>query len=758
MSRNRRIFVLMLAMLLLIGAGEAPLTPSLPVAAQGGGTIDLSLRGLGYADTTLTDIDASFDVFFPSIGGAPGDSTLEFIYAHSNLLNPQLSTASVFVNDVPVWNGQLTDKNAARTIERIAVPADRLRAANNRVSFRFSLRFRDACDGENSAARNAVVFRDTTLRLSPPTMSPAPLLTDFPTHFLSLTRPGTGIVAANLNSEAQPPLAVPVTAAVPPDASIEERSGATTLMASLGNRRGTLPLDPRMVTTPGLAQAAKMSNVLLVAKAAKVPADLLAGAPFTISSEGWKRADGTAIPAGAGVLLMAGAPGDARGRVLIVSGNDDAGIARAVTALSTAGAMDTFAGQSAVITDATFPPAPNGTKISFGDLGFTTAQVTGFGTRDLNVSFISGTISGAATLTVDLANSAVLDGNRSAMTVIVNGQPTGSTRLDGKNGERRLVRFSIPPNVLRAGRNTLRFSFQMQTEEIACQTHLDGTQLFSVLYPETSLTLAPPAKDGGTLTLDAYPVPFAQGDAPLTMIVGDANDLDGMTAALRLAYGTGGAVQRTPATRLLTAADATPPVLGNRSAVAFGLPANNALLQPLTDSLLLTGSNGTVQIRPSTANAPTVGRGIPTAVPISLTAAGNGPVGALQILAAPWDKGATLLIISGTDPQTRLWATDALIRSRFRSREAVITRDPLGALVVGETRPVATPAFATPANVSNGTDLTGTAATTTTTAPKDADTSIGLPRLWVIGVVLVTAAALVFMAATLSLRARRRKR
>ena len=755
--RLRLVAVVGLLVGLLAGTGLL-VTPDSFARAQGNTTVDLSLRALGYSDQVATGATPSFDVFFPDLGSQPGDSQLIFIYSHADILLPDFSLVSVLVNNIPVYSARLDETNINRTTVTINIPADRFQVGANRVSFRFELRLRQECDGDTSPARNAIVYSDTTLRYGPPANPSPPDLRDFPNQFTSQTRPNAVIADRANVLKGKPTISVPLGVAVPPDATPVERNGAATLLLAVGASRPSLPVDPLALTTTDVINASRNENIIVVGRASSIATDLLQGAPFRIVNGAWQRVDNTPVPGDAGVLLMVPTPGDARGRVFLVSGNNDTGIGKAVAILNAGNTMNLLTGQGAVITDVTpTPPTPLApTKYGLQDLGITgdAASVQGFGTHDIAASFIvPGITTNPATIQIDFASAPTLEPNLSTMTALINDQPFITQLLDGKNGERRLLTAQIPPNLFRPGRNTLRFAFALQGQgAVSCRTEFAGPAEFATLFPGTNLSLPTPSRDLSGLSLGLYPFPFATGSDPMTVIVNDLRDTDGLSAAYRLMLGTGGFTARGLTAQVLTAPEATPQALRGLNAVVIGFPSGNPVLDPVANQLFFVTGNGELRLRdtggvqsvggltpaasPGAAGATGAAGGstavgtpgtsgtavvsipsIPVGMGMTTTSAdimgtpgaasagggvsqfmggGTGPIGVLQILPAPWDNTRFMLVIAGGTVDLRALAVDALTRSRFAGREAVVSRDTQGQLVVGEARAVPQPTLAPP--------------------------------------------------------------
>lgn len=690
-------------------------TPFITMHAAPTDPIAFSLRSLGYPDQPITGAQPALDYVIPGPGVQPGVGQLTFVFSHSPLLVPDFSLVRIAVNDTPVYEARLDDTNIGRTRVTITVPSERFVAGPNRIAARFALRQPEGCDDE--AVPVATIYSDTALRYGPPTRVPPPDLRDFPAQFTSQTRPDAAIVNPVTALRGDPTIAVPLGIATPADATPAERSAAATVLLALGVQHAVLPVEPRALFIADALGAARTQNTIIVGRGSTIPADALRDAPLGVISGVWQQANGVAIPPGAGVLLMVTPPDDPRGRILIVSGNDDVGITQAATLLNSVTPQNALTGQGAIIT--AVPPSPvapaGGTRYDLRDLGLTEGDttVTGFGARDITATFVlPGAVIGAATLQIALAHAPTLEPRLSTITAFINDQPLLTQMLDGVNGERRVLTASVPANVLRPGRNTLRFAFVLRgLDAVPCRIELSGPAQYATLFPGTNLTVPIVSPDLANLSLDGYPFPFATGDDPLTVIVGDGRDRDALTTAYRLALNAGTAARRGTVARILTAAEATPALLRGQHAIAVGVPGENAALDPAAGQLFFVTEGGQPRLRdPRTAG---MAGGTMTA---QFPASGTGSIGVLQLLPAPWDATRFLLVVAGADQDHRALAADALTRVRPGGREAVVTKDAQNTLVIEAGRatmppaPPAPPASAVAVAVASLPASVGTAA------------------------------------------------
>ncbi len=735
--RLRLLILVTLCMGMLVGTGLLD-APSSYTRAAPNDPIEFSLRQLGYTDQLITGAQPSVDYYFPDPGTQPGPSQMTFVFSHSPLLLPEFSLVSVEVNSISVYGARLNDSNVERTRVVINIPSERFVPGPNRVSARFELRLREECDGDSSSARSAIVYNDTSLRYGPPTTIPAPDLRDFPAQFGSQTRPDAIINDPLTSLRGSPTVAVPLGVATPTDATPAERSAAGTVMLALGAGRPTLPVEPRAVFLNDALAGAGTQNLIMVGRGASIPADALRDAPLRVVNGVWQQGN-AAIANDAGVLLMVTPPNDPRGRILIVSGNNDDGITKAATLLNTVNTGSFLTGQGAIITSVMPPPtAPTGqTRYTLQDLGIsgTAATVTGFGTHDINASFIvPGIINDVATIQIDFASAPTLEPRLSTVTALINDQPFVTQLLDGKNGERRLLTGTVPANFFRPGRNTLRFNFAMQgLAAVTCRTEISGPAQYATLFPGTNLVLPGVSRDLANLSLNQYPFPFATGNEPLNAVVGDARDRDALSTVYRIALNAGNGTPRGLQTRILTAQEATGTALRGQNAVVVGFPGGNASLDQTGNGLFFATEGGQLRLRDAgiagvttvggvpganmnmgmgvgaAAAAPQAaaatgaagttgagvgmmpGGGVPGTMAPQFSGSGTGPIGVLQLLPAPWDNTRIALVVAGSNQDHRSLAADALTRGRFTSREAVITKDAQGTLTIGEGRAVNTP-------------------------------------------------------------------
>ncbi len=148
----------------------------------------VTLEQLGIQESTVKGTGAhstsfSFDALPPS--GSEG-VYLDLVSSYSPVLDSSRSTATVAVNDTPVYTMALKANNGERSSQRIRLPGSSLRPGSNTATVTFNL-YPPPTEGCGSDAQErvwAVLHADSALQLPPTTKQPPLGLSNLPYPFL----------------------------------------------------------------------------------------------------------------------------------------------------------------------------------------------------------------------------------------------------------------------------------------------------------------------------------------------------------------------------------------------------------------------------------------------------------------------------------------------------------------------------------------------------------------------------------------------
>jgi hypothetical protein len=612
----------------------------------------LKLSDLGVkSDETFVGIhvDRVYSVRWPEAWKPESGNTLTLYFSHSKALAP---SSSVVVD----WNGTrlsstlLTSNNTTRGILSIPIPEGQIQTGYNELRIEFYMGIHDNfCDDIDNPAIWATVHSDSTLDLSYSKVTPELNLGKFPYPFLD---------SSDLIENQ-------VTIVTPEQPSAAELTAISTISAKLGQKASY-----RVLTLNALSDqdaATQNGHLIYVGLADRLPILQTWDLPFAIPVSGKTRlvdASNKVIPDGVGVLWEQISPTDPTSVAMIVTAETDAGLLKAAASLANDAAYQRLSGQLGYVVEVPKPEvsqSPVGQVLTFKDLGY--ADVTARGVRDQTMNFniplpLAWQIKTEIVLELHFAHSALLDGDKSAMNVSLNGSPVSNIMLTKDNAEDAWATFRLPARLFTVGDNklTIKSTIQLKdgyhVQESCGENYID--EAWVVVYFDSRVNL-PNAPAGMVISLADYPQANI-GDASLSqlgLIVPDKTDLSIAQAVARISARLG---------RYTNAAALSPTVQTAQSAVAaqpglpvqilIGLTSENGAIQKINEMLPLPINPGTNQVQPHPK------------VPIVVS--GSGATGYVEVTQTV--EGNPRLVVSGTSAQAWQWAVDVITNPKMIGR------------------------------------------------------------------------------------------
>jgi hypothetical protein len=416
-------------------------------------------------------------------------------------------------------------------------------------------------------------------------------------------------------------------------------------------------------TTAFAGAATAGANLLLVGTPLANPSigTVAIRGPVQVRRGLWRDGGGTVLPSSTGVVLEARNPKDATRAVLIASGNGPEGVQRAAQALAGATMRQFLTGAFTLITTPPVvlapPSLPN--TVALHDLGYSTITLQGTGVLGWHFNFdLQGSPRQDGAFTLDFGHGMRPAGVASSVSVSVNGQLVATRTLS--NNDPVLVSWRVPltADVLHAGTNTLNVNFFLAPSVEGC-VQATNPGLWATIDSSSTLT-RPPATSSDTAGLRGLPYPLLQnGNPDLTIIVTpDSLASDPGVLNLAVVLGTQSRVD-TPGFTVMTAAQATPRLLGGHTVVLDGLPGTNSLLTHLQGSLPLR----------ATADGRLVGESGVFAHVMATEQAGFGLVEAIR---SPWDSTQTAIVVSGSQSKGLAVARQSLTAGSLSGSAAIV--------------------------------------------------------------------------------------
>jgi cellulose synthase operon protein B len=391
-----------------------------------------------------------------------------------------------------------------------------------------------------------------------------------------------------------------------------------------------------------------------------------------------------------GVIQLAVSPYNRTKAALIISGNSDAGVAKAGRAASRGGLRPAGRANLAVVADVGASAPITGvvaSERSFTALGYNNLRAVGAGTNNFSYEFDApdnANVSGEAYVELSYVHSALLDYDRSAVNVFVNDTSVGSIRLADSSTRASRTRVLIPAAAVRPGRNRMIVQTVMSPRSLTRNLAFDA--LWLAIQADSNLVIPftgrdiPPAPVRPSLGI--FPQPFlTQSDLSETAFVVPARNAAAWATAADIAFALGAQSVAGPMSARAMFADALDSnVRDARNLIVVGKASELAVMGELNTFLPAPfEGNSNVAVERNAGVAFRVGEG--------------EPIGYLQTIQSPFNPTRNILLALGSTDSGLRWAGQALRigerRSKLSGNLAVINEADISASEVRVTSPLA---------------------------------------------------------------------
>ena len=650
------VFALLLALQPRVAAADEP--------------TEFTLAQQGFGDQVLRGSTAGIDIFFPGPGRyRVGErNILTIVTSHAEILDPTISIATVFFNEVPLHSWFLTADLARIRDVPILVPRTLIRPDTNRVQVRYTLRLPgEACADIEHPALNATVHNRSRIQYDVQAQAPrnpleAPDLARFPLTFLD---PGT----SQVNS---------VALVVPDSPADTDLQAALNIAGTLGRRSESRALQLQLLPVSAASRILSAGSVvvigqpannnlwdILVRQADRLPLPLL-----NRQNGQFRSFSGGPVAPSHGVLMDIQSPWNAEGRALLVTGGTPEAVLGASLALSTDTARRTLSGNAAIITEYVLRPSVSGTSASASagavftlqDLGYNDTTVFGWGTHIVSIVFnSSGEVSKNGAARLVYGHTRVINPSLSSVAVSLNGIPLIDASLKDDVSDRAVLEVQLPGRSIKPGRNVLSVQFALTPRPTGSSPEgcpsVPPQLAWAVLHGDSHINLPPSTTSGARLS--TFPFPFikeGKSDALLVVLPDDVNDASHAAAlAAELGQWVLFDLLDIPTT---TASRLGPAERASKNLVLLGTSLTNPVIREVGQSLplRLDASGRIVQ----SLGEPFAGT------------QDHSTLGVLEVVTSPFNSARAVMVVSGTSPDGVPLAIKALRQGGLQGNAVIV--------------------------------------------------------------------------------------
>lgn len=600
-----------------------------PVQAQltsNEGVIDTTFAQLDYEDIRLQGLYASRGIWLPfqSDWAITGDIQLELTYVGSPLLNRDTAIVTILADGREVTSFRPVGDGREVTT-RITIPQPAPDAEGINLTFTGHLRLTDdPCEDSFNIGQWLIVRNSSRAIITLANETPAPRLSDLPRSLL-------------VQGSSSPP---PLIFVLPDEADEAALTVAAQVAQRLGSGINTNHLPLRVKTAVTLTDNDKQNaNLVVVGLRDNNPLidEISESLPVPPTDEGFVSQDNVLIPAGDGVVQITNSPWQPQRHILVVSGNDIAGLQLAGEAFAHQPTFQSLTESFHFVNNlvdrpelALLPPWTT-PQTSFAQLGESTREITGLGIIDSYYFFRypPGVLLGdRAQLVLHMAFSPALSGQQAYAEVYVNEIYIGAVQAAEAGGD-AWVALDLPAQALNQlgrtpqGRNLeLRLSVANLLPVNNCDpVNAEGS--WTKVYADSYFAVDFQGVDLPDLFFFPYPHVSLSDETPARLVLPASPNVDELQAALSVAALMGNQAVVDTALDVVLATAVNPDQLSDHNLIFIGTINNHPPLADVVADLQIEMPGDIYQI---------------FSVP---------RIGFFHTLASPWNTDYTILAIYG---------------------------------------------------------------------------------------------------------------
>lgn len=612
--------------------------------------IERTFADWGYTDLRMRGLYATGSMWFPFQSDWPitGDIELELVYTASPLLNMDEAILTVLANNLEVTSIRPVGDGLEQRL-RVTIPASQRLAEGVTLNFNGYLRLTDnLCEDSFNTGQWLLIRDSSRVTINTAVSAPTPQLNDLP-HAMVVQGPDDP---------------APLLFILPEDADEMTLTTAVQVAKRLGTQINANHL-PLQVTTPNnLTERQKeQSNLILIGLAENnaLIRELADDLPIPPTADGFVAQNGVLIPATDGVIQLFRSPWHHQRNILLVSGNEAAGLQMAGQAFEDESTFRSFQGRFYFVHRLVELPEPRQPRpwttplTTFAQLGQSDLTTMGLGLTDSNYYFPqpAGTLldpSRQNQLLLHLAFSPALRAQTSYAILYVNDIYVGSVDAATTEGE-AWVAFDLPTEALNERLlrgETRELKVQLSIANLlptnSCE-QIDIESSWTKVYADSHFDIGFVPTELPDLA--AFPHPFVdfQGGDPVRIVVPARPTRSELSLAFSLAAVLGQQNIGDMAVDIRLATPDTSHIYPNYQLITLGTPDRHPLLHQLIDDTLLTAPPDIYQLLSTSRN------------------------GFFQTMHPVWDEEQVILAIFGETPQAFNIAADAFYEQGYLVRE-----------------------------------------------------------------------------------------
>lgn len=515
---------------------------------------DYKESGVISSESIYFDISKMWDV---------QDAYLNLIFTQSELLVDDISTLTVYINDIPVSSTTLNGKFKYKETWKVPIPKDVLKEGVNQLTIKSARRISNLpCTDDSNPANWIVYSKDSFIHVDFKELNTPATLENYPYPYIK-----SSDIKGNFNI------------CLPDNYNM----GETTAAMYLGNSLGVLKKDDELhgsiIKYSNINDKTK-ENLIFISTKSNTPKEII----DLLSEDEEKRLDNETI------IKQVNSPYDSEKRLLLVIGGDDNTLNKAAQALGNKEFISEESNDYMFINKESqilIPEGNKGSEVSFENLGYDNAFMEGPFKQTMNLSVNtpkSSVLNDEAKIIAKVKYSKNLDFDKSLLTILVNGVPAGSKKLSEDSADSDTLEVNIPKEVREDSTLNIQVRFDLEMNDEYCDFTEQQTP-WAFISKNSYLNLYSSDRKG--YDLKYLPYPFLKNNSinNTVIVVPDNNNLQYLNMALDMSTYIGRNINGNSGDlKVVKYSDLTDD-LKKKNLIVIGTPEENPLIKEINKQL-----------------------------------------------------------------------------------------------------------------------------------------------------------------------------
>lgn len=580
---------------------------------------DITIDGVIGSNSTFFEVNKNWDI---------EEVLLHLNFSKSQILNGDVSSLTVLINNVPIKSIKLNAKTNYKNTLEVLVPKDYIIQGYNEIKIKAYKTISDKiCQDDSNTGNWMVIHKEsyTSIRYTQKNMGNS--ISEYPYPY----------------SEVEDKLNLDTTMVVPDNMTRGESTAVFNLASEFGKttKNDNLKLNVKLYSE---MKNWSEDNIIYVGKPENTAEEIL----NILSTK-----EQTLLSSNC-IIKQVDSPYNKNKKMMVIIGSNEEDLIKASNLLVENKLSNQVLSSSVIVNKNTNikineQQELNLSHLTLKDLGYSDFLLEGaFNQQALfDVKIPKGKIlDDGSKIVLNLRYSDNLDFEKSLVTVSINDVVVGSKKLDRSHSNNDKLELKIPKDIDNKDYYQVKLAFNLSLKNQNCITR-ESNNPWAYVLNSSYLELS--TKDKESLSFESYPYPFVKDDEfnDLTVIMPDYSGSQAMTWMSRLGVNLGASINSYKGSINVIRGKEFNDKYKDTNIIVFGVPLNNSVIQMLNDNLNIKFNKSYSTFLSNDK--------------ISLIDGYGKDISAIQLIKSPYNNQKNILVISSINEKNLYLGMDYLL-------------------------------------------------------------------------------------------------